>query len=108
MLSEEELAAFLAALLQFAAKTELSAAMCARALGISHQSMTRWLQMARAQAAGEVVTTNVYRYLAEPVINKLNVLHGLDQQHGLYTAIRHERPAQKVQAMQGALDGRSV
>lgn len=108
MLSKEEFLQFLAMLLTFATTNELSASRCSELLGVSHQSTARWMRMARAVGAGDNPGQTVYRYLAEPVTEKLNKLNALDAERGLYTAIRREKPGKKVEILSGALDGRTV
>uniref|UniRef100_A0A6M3X4Y0 Uncharacterized protein n=1 Tax=viral metagenome TaxID=1070528 RepID=A0A6M3X4Y0_9ZZZZ len=108
MLTKEELAEFLAMLLAFALRNEFSAAMCSKVLGVSHQSTARWISMARGLQNGTEPSATVYRYLAEPAIKKLTTLNELDAERGLFTAIKREKPAKKVEILSGALDGRTV
>ena len=107
MLSKAELEHFLTLLLAFATATGLSAANSSKVLGTSHQSMCRWLKLARDGEAAQAQAT-VYRYLADPLIRKLERLKHLDETRGLYTAIEHEKPTGKVATLRSALDGRAV
>lgn len=108
MLSKEEVTAFLALLFSFAMNNELSATRCGQVLGGSHMTLARWMNSARDVANGAEPPAGIYRYMAEPITQKINKLNNLDATNGLYTAIKREKPARKVEILSSALDGRAV
>lgn len=108
MLSKEEMIVFLAMLLKFSLDNELSATRCGQVFGVSHMSLARWIRFARDASRGIDPPAGIYRYLAEPVELKINKLNALDTANGMYTAIKREKPAKKVEILSRALDGQTV
>lgn len=105
MLSKEEFQQMLAMLLAFSQRNHLSARMISKLLNVSAGRVATWLRLARSGDVGEL---SAYRYLAEPVIQKLTALDQLDADRGTYTAIANEKPAVKIDLLKGALSGFGV
>lgn len=79
MLNDNELSKFFALLLGFATALGLSDRGMATLLDISHKTMSRWMNAARATAAVQPngsPTHNVYRHLAVEATHKLIYLKG--------------------------------
>jgi transposase-like protein len=101
MLSKEELAAFLALLTSFATKLALSEVMLARLIGVSHTTTVRWMKIARGELEGDI-----YRHVANPIIERLKRADEIDAERGLYEAIKDQRPGAKVDSIHLALRNR--
>jgi len=108
MFPKEEFAAFLMTLLKFAKANAFSALACCDLLGVSHQTMARWLAEARRVERGSAVGFTAYTFMVEPVVDKLNRLSELDESCGLFAAIAREKTEKKLEVLRGALDGRAL
>jgi len=109
MLSKEELAAFLALLLEFATVNGLSANRLSQLFHTSVPTTARWLRRARGlKPKNEVKETYIYRHLADPISKKIETLNELNATRGIYAALDGYASDKKVELLQGALDGRIV
>lgn len=104
MLNKEELALFLALLSEFAKANHLSAAMMARLFEVGPATMARWMAMSRKAEP----SNSLYRWMAEPIETKIKQLNALDAARGTYAAISGQKPAEKIDLLQKALDGKFV
>ena len=75
--------------------------MLAKLIGVSHTTTVRWMKMARGEIEGDV-----YRHMANPIIERLNRADELDKTRGLYTAIKDQRPSAKVESIHRALQNK--
>lgn len=78
MLSDEELAAFLALLTEFMTATGLSMSATAMLFGISSASLSRWYSNKPDKRYG------ASRWVANPVTQKLARLNATDKDNGIY------------------------
>lgn len=109
MLSKEEFTAFLTLLLSFAHTCGLSAASCAKVLGVSHQTMARWIAEARRLEAGHAGQGyTAYAYMADPVAEKIHHLNKVDAAHGLYATLVRAPSATKTDKLLAALEARAL
>ena len=104
MLNKEELAVFLALLAEFAKANRLSAAMMAKLFDVGPATMARWMAMSRKDKP----TNSLYRWMAEPIEAKIQQLNALDAARGTYAAIAGQKPIEKIDLLQKALDGKFV
>lgn len=107
MYQEPELRQFLTLLLAVATANSLSAASMATLLGVSHPTAARWLRMARRMAHGPLITS-VYRFMADPAMDKLLTLERLNKENNLYAAAATEKLQGKVARLQAALTTQAV
>lgn len=87
MFTEEELAAFMALLRNFVARTRMSGNACAILFEVSAPTMIRWVRNATTPGAQQMT---VYRYIAQPVSDTITKLDALDEASGgaLYRSVR--------------------
>ena len=79
----------------------LAAWMLARLIGVSHTTTVRWMKIARGELEGDI-----YRHVANPIIERLKRADEIDAERGLYEAIKDQRPGAKVDSIHLALRNR--
>jgi hypothetical protein len=97
MLSDEELAEFLALLTAFMTDVGLSMASTSLLFGVSPSSLSRWY------SSGEGTRRGAARWVANPIRKRVMVLNEVNKNTQLYSRLTGETQAGKVDALRAAL-----
>ena len=102
MLSDEELASFLALLSSFMTNAGISMAATASLFGVSSASLSRWYSNKSGKRHGAA------RWVANPIIQKVTKIDEADQESGVYARLTGLNQNEKLSVLKEVLQAGST
>lgn len=97
MLSDEELAAFLALLTAFMTDAGISMSATASLFGVSSASLSRWYSTKPGKRHGAA------RWVANPIIQKVGKINATDKENGVYSRLTGLNQNEKLSVLREVL-----
>ena len=102
MLSDEELAAFLALLTAFMTDSGISMSATATLFGVSSASLSRWYSTKEGKRHGAA------RWVANPITQKVNKINAADKENAVYARLTGLNQNEKLSVLREVLQAGST